>query len=230
MNEVQCQFSRRERQIVYAVLQAKAVKDIAHELDLSVNTVKDYLKTIYRKAEVHSARELMRKCQADRVMPPDTGLAQLLQHVQQLKEQASPSEALAQLHGAVRACTRARRVTFWRWLRTGSELYLVGELSSSRPGAVLRVGDFGRRLRERGWGRLEVHEMGSADGRELSLQGLSGEVIGLECSPAPRVQVMLAGDPAGEHFGPLDAAVMRLLVRLTHCSSETRLYALSATA
>lgn len=228
MNPGKREFSQRERQIVYAVTQAKAVKDIAHELDLSVNTVKDYLKTIYRKAEVHSARELMRQCQAERVVPADAGLAQLLHQVQQLREEASPAEALAQLHGAVRACTRARRVTFWRWVRSGSDLYLVGDVSSTRPGSVLRVDGFGQRLRERGWARLEAQEMGSSDGRELSRQGFGGEVIGLECAPAPRVQVMLAGDPADGHFGPLDAAVMRLLARLIH--SEPSLHALGAIA
>lgn len=228
MNPGQREFSQRERQIVYAVLQAKAVKDIAHDLDLSVNTVKDYLKTIYRKAEVHSARELMRQCQAERAVPADVGLAQLLQQAQQLREEAGPAEALAQLHGAVRACTRARRVTYWRWLRSGSDLYLVGDVSSTRPGSVLRLDGFGQRLRERGWARLEAHEMGSREGRELSRQGLGGEVIGLECSPAPRVQVLLAGDPAGGRFGPLDAAVMRLLARLIH--TEPNWHALGATA
>lgn len=222
------EFSQRERQIVNAVTQAKAVKDIAHDFDLSVNTVKDYLKTIYRKAEVHSARELMRKCQAERVVPAEAGLAQLLHQVQQLREGTSPAEALAQLHGAVRACTRARRVSYWRWLRSGADLYLVGDLSSTRPGAVLRLNGFGQRLRERGWAHLEAQEMGSSDGRELSRQGFGGEVIGLECSPAPRVQVLLAGDPVDGHFGPLDAAVMRLLARLIH--AEPSPYALGATA
>src|SRR6185437_6337674 len=66
------EFSPRERQIVDAVLQAKSVKDIAADLDLSVNTVKDYLKVIYRKAMVHSARELMRKLMPGGRPPPPT--------------------------------------------------------------------------------------------------------------------------------------------------------------
>ncbi len=213
------EFSKRERQIVCALMQAKAVKDIARDLDLSINTVKDYLKTIYRKAEVHSARELMCKCGSGQVSPAETGLAQLLQCAQSISETATAAESLAQLHGAVRACTPARRVTFWRWVRNGNELYLAGEAASTRPGAVMRVPQFAVRLRERGWARMEADEMGSAEGCELSAHGLGGEVIGLACAPASRVQVLLAGDPREGRFGPLDAAVMRLLVRLIHARS-----------
>lgn len=224
------EFSRRERQIVYAMLQAKAVKDIARDLDLSVNTVKDYLKTIYRKAEVHSARELMCKYSPSHVAPSDIGLAQLLQCAQRLSLEAAPQEALSQLHGAVRACTRARRVSFWRWLRSGQEIYLAGEAGSTRAGAVLHCQEFGARLRAQGWARLEAPDMGGREGRELVEQGLGGEVIGVECSPSARVQVLLAGDPAEGRFGPLDGAIVRLLARLSHGSDGDQLQRLGATA
>lgn len=224
------EFSRRERQIVGALCEAKAVKEIARELDLSVNTVKDYLKTIYRKAQVHSARELMRKMAGGEQPAAAAPLAQLLHTAQRLSEVAHPAEALAQLHAAIRQCTRARRVSYWHWLRCGTQLCLAGEASSTRPGTLLRVDEFARRLRERGWARLERHEMGGAEGREFGAQGMGGEVIGVVCAPIARVQVVLAGDPAEGHFGPLDAATMRLLVRLTHGGSDTGLRALRATA
>ncbi|MGH9474701.1 MAG: helix-turn-helix domain-containing protein [Terriglobales bacterium] len=230
MRTPQREFSRRERQIVYAILQAKAAKDIARELGLSVNTVKDYLKTIYRKAEVHSARELMCKYSPSRLACPDTGLAQLLQCAQRLSAEAAPEQALVQLHGAVRACTRARRVSFWRWLRSGSDRYLAGEASSTRPGSVLRVEAFAGRLRAQGWARLAADEVGGLDGREFASQGLGGEIIGVACAPSGRVQVMLAGDPAEGCFGPLDLAVIRLLARLCRGAEGDESHTLQATA
>ncbi|HET9785225.1 MAG TPA: helix-turn-helix transcriptional regulator [Terriglobales bacterium] len=221
MTTVERDFSRRERQIVGALCEAKAVKDIARELDLSVNTVKDYLKTIYRKAQVHSARELMRKMAASEPAPTaDSGLALLLHTAQRLSSAAPPAEVLAQLHAAIRGCTRARRVSFWHWLRNGAQLCLAGDPASTRPGPVLRVDGFARQLRERGWARLERHEMGGFEGREFATQGLLGEVIGVACGPTARVQVVLAGDPLEGRFGPLDAPTVRLLVRLIHSSGE----------
>lgn len=169
-----------------------------------------------------SARELMRCCQAESAVPADAGLGQLLQQAQRFDEAASPAEALAHLQRAVSACTPARRVTFWHWLCSGSDLYLVSEADPARPGAVMRVGEFGRQIRERGWARLEPQEMNSGERRELAQHGLSGEVIGLQCAPTPSVQVMLAGDPGAGRFGPLDAAVMRLLARLIRSRGNDR--------
>jgi DNA-binding CsgD family transcriptional regulator len=229
MTTMQREFSRRERQIVCALCEAKAVKDIARELQLSVNTVKDYLKTIYRKAQVHSARELMRKMTAGDPLPAaDGGLALLLHTAQRLSLEAPPSEALAQLHTAIRHCTRARRVSFWHWLSSGHQLCLAGETSSTRPGSLLRAESLVRQLREHGWVRLERHQMGGLEGRELAAHGLVGEVIGVVGSPTPRVQVVLAGDPLEGRFGPLDAPTIRLLVRLVH--AESGLSALRASA
>ncbi|MGN6593537.1 MAG: response regulator transcription factor [Terriglobales bacterium] len=230
MTTVEREFSRRERQIVGALCEAKAVKEIARELDLSVNTVKDYLKTIYRKAQVHSARELMRKMAAGAGTPAaDSSLAMLLHTAQRLSAAAPPAEVLVQLHAAIRNCTRARRVSFWHWLRNGTQLCLAGEATSTRPGSLLRVDGFARQVRERGWARLERQELGGVEGREFAAQGLLGEVIGVACGPTARVQVVLAGDPLEGRFGPLDAPTIRLLVRLAHSNGETGL-SLRATA
>ena len=195
-------FSQRERQIVGAVLEAKAVKDIAVEFDLSVNTVKDYLKTIYRKAQVHSARELM------------------------VKLASGPEGAPQQLGAAVRRCTRARRVSFWRVLRAPGELVLAPEAG----GMPLHAAEFAHRILERGWARLEASQMRSLEGRQLAAAGLGGEVIGVACAPTVRVQILLAGDPVESHFGPLDAAVIRLLARLAGSQSDHHLSVLRASA
>lgn len=54
-------FTPRERRVIDGVMQAQTVKEIANDLGISYETAKDALKTIYLKAEVHSARELMLK-------------------------------------------------------------------------------------------------------------------------------------------------------------------------
>ncbi|MGH9393418.1 MAG: helix-turn-helix domain-containing protein [Terriglobales bacterium] len=209
-------FSRRERQIVDALIDAKSVKDIALDLDLSVNTVKDYLKAIYRKAAVHSARELVRDlAPAGRFStPPDTALAQLLHTAQALSVPAAPNQALAQLAAAVRRCTRAQRVAFGRWLNPSGELYLALE----QPAVMLRAGSFAFRVHERGWSKLDTAEAGGAEARQLSRLGLNGEIIGVQCQHGAHAQVLLAAAP--DCFGPLDAATIRLLARLSQSSLE----------
>ena len=142
-------FSPRERQIIDALLAAKAVKDIARELELSINTVKDYLKSIYRKAQVHSARELMVQFGHSSAALPDTALAQLLHAAQSLAPSALPSEVLAQLSAAVRRCTRAQRVSYWRQLGGPGEPVWANDTG----GPSLRLGAFTRRVQERGWAR-----------------------------------------------------------------------------
>jgi DNA-binding CsgD family transcriptional regulator len=216
-------FSRREQQIVDLLVQARSIKDIALALDLSANTVKDYAKNIYRKAQVHSARELMLQAAAGSRFPADseTGLAQLLQTAQGLQAEAAPAEALAQLSAAIRRCTPAGHVSFWRWIRVGGELCLASDAGGQRAGACLRPGPFLRRLRDRGWARLEPDEIAGAEARQFVLNGLPGEVIGVKCSPSLGVNAVLAGDATAGRFGPLDAATIRLLTRLAYAADDS---------
>jgi DNA-binding NarL/FixJ family response regulator len=50
--------SFREEQIVELIRQAKANKEIAYELHLTIGTVKEYLSRIFRKLDVKSRTEL----------------------------------------------------------------------------------------------------------------------------------------------------------------------------
>ncbi len=54
----QTALSLRERQIVLLIQQAKSNKEIAHELSLTVGTVKEYLYRIFRKVHVVNRTEL----------------------------------------------------------------------------------------------------------------------------------------------------------------------------
>lgn len=220
-------FSQREQQIVEALLEAKAVKDIAVELDLSINTVKDYLKAIYRKAQVHSARELMVRLAPAPPPPADTGLAVLLQTAQSLAEASAPGEALRQLAAAVRRCTPARMVSFWRLLRGPGDLLLAGDNGQG----LLHAGDFVHRVLERGWARLEPNAAAATlETRQFAGCGMTGEIIGVQCNLGARVHLLLAGDPAEGRFGALDVATIRLLVRLSTSAPLQRPVALRASA
>ncbi|MCA9702098.1 MAG: helix-turn-helix transcriptional regulator [Myxococcales bacterium] len=51
--------STREREVLLAFRRCLCVMDVADELHISVHTVKNHLKAIYRKLEVHSQIELI---------------------------------------------------------------------------------------------------------------------------------------------------------------------------
>jgi DNA-binding CsgD family transcriptional regulator len=51
--------SVRQREIVDCLRRGSSVKEISNELGISINTVKDYMKRLYIRANVHSARELL---------------------------------------------------------------------------------------------------------------------------------------------------------------------------
>ncbi len=52
-------FSPREREVVALVLRGNNVPAIARKLYISENTTRDHMKSIYRKADVHSRQELI---------------------------------------------------------------------------------------------------------------------------------------------------------------------------
>lgn len=52
-------FSKREREVVSLVLRGNNVPAIARKLYISENTVRDHMKSIYRKAGIHSRQELI---------------------------------------------------------------------------------------------------------------------------------------------------------------------------
>ena len=52
--------TRRERDVVVCLLEGERVVSIAERLDLSPHTVRNHLKSIFRKLEVHSQAELVR--------------------------------------------------------------------------------------------------------------------------------------------------------------------------
>jgi DNA-binding NarL/FixJ family response regulator len=50
-------FTEREKEIIAEILKGKLNKEIAHEHGISINTVKKYVKRIYKKAAVNNRIE-----------------------------------------------------------------------------------------------------------------------------------------------------------------------------
>jgi DNA-binding NarL/FixJ family response regulator len=52
------ELTAREKQVVEMVVEAKLNKEIAHELQITEGTVKEYLHRAFRKLDIHSRTEL----------------------------------------------------------------------------------------------------------------------------------------------------------------------------
>lgn len=55
------QFSRREREVLDHLAKGEAYKQIADKLEISVETLRDYVKSVYQKLHVHSRGEAVAK-------------------------------------------------------------------------------------------------------------------------------------------------------------------------
>ena len=53
--------SPREKEVIDLIFEGYSYKMVAHELDLSLNTVRSYIKNIYQKLDVNSATEAIKK-------------------------------------------------------------------------------------------------------------------------------------------------------------------------
>lgn len=61
--------SQREQEVAYAVLRGASTKEIAEELFISPHTVQDHLKSIFRKFDVRSRRELVSSIYSEHYLP-----------------------------------------------------------------------------------------------------------------------------------------------------------------
>lgn len=67
-------FSKRELEVIFWVQQRLTSKEIAIRLDISRQTVEGHLKSIYRKADIHSIFQLIEYCKhtgLDSYIPAD---------------------------------------------------------------------------------------------------------------------------------------------------------------
>ncbi len=219
-------FSPRERQIVSELLEAQSVKEIACKLNLSVNTVKDYLKTVYQKAQVHSARELLVKLYEERELRPAEPLpaAQLVAVAEALLDAGRPEEVLDRLVLGARNATSARRVSCWLALRAGGDILLTGYRSGETrlPGN----GPFLRGVLQEGFGQLLTNDVLAGERRRMESFGALGEITACRVRMPGRHGLLLASDPSGGTFSPVEIGALRLLARL----AETALLRLGSSS
>lgn len=214
------QFSPREQDIISGLLRAQSVKDIALELRLTVNTVKDYIKTIYQKAQVHSARALLIKFYLDRPVVRAERSRDLADAIQRLLESRTRAVLLDSLLAAARTCTLARQAA----------LFDLAENPAANGGSArwqlrTRVGrdqfplpaEWCDALEAAGYFQLPVTTgAGLPPPLRWDYVGGGGEMIGVRLEVAPTPKIMLLSEPLGSHF---DAAALPT-ARILACVAE----------
>jgi DNA-binding CsgD family transcriptional regulator len=204
-------FSPRERQIIAALTAAQQVQEIAVSLHLTTNTVKTYIKNIYFKAEVHSARELMLK------FPPVARAAdERLDSFNRLLAAADMVQLHAAVLGMLRAWTGARRSLFWevpgddisRLVHPNGAIPLgPGSATACATGPVL--------MPAREVARDPFLRAASA------VRPLQGEVCLALLRLLKRTWLLALADPAGGSFAPETVKMVQALARLAEHHAES---------
>jgi DNA-binding CsgD family transcriptional regulator len=207
-------FSAREWQVIKQLAEGAAVKDIALELNLSANTVKDYLKTAYQKAQVHSARELLSKVYlGPEVQHISSMPARLLQAIEGLYGAREDEEFVGALLEGARLATGAQRASLWTIRRLYPQVMLVPrgkcEPRYTLDSALLR------RIATRGYGRI------SPSNTELRLEhrricrtlGTAGSILGIHLRFGSRVLLLVSDDRAAG-FEDWAVTALRVLGRV----------------
>lgn len=228
-------FSPREQDIIEGLLQAQSVKDIASQLRLTVNTVKDYVKTIYQKAGVHSSRALLLKFY---VQQPHDGEnpAALVAAVQSMLDAASRRQVVEALRSGARGGAGARYVAIYdlfsaltpsggAWANGGA-----AGLATAAPSVARRAGTWLRPwgghgplalpwhwaqpLAEQGSFHLSAPPPAQLAAMNWEPPGVAVEIVGAQVAAAPQPLLVLLSDPVAGHFDASATALLRLLARV----------------
>lgn len=229
-------FSPREQDIIEGLLQAQSVKDIALNLHLTVNTVKDYIKTIYQKAQVHSARALLIQFYLNRPPAQPGRSRDLADAIQRLLDSHSRAGLIDTLLSTTQACTDARQVALFDLLSAGSAAGTAAATAvgtqhwlQARAGRELfpLPSRWSEALEESGFFQLPApHRPVLPPPFRWDFATVSGEMIGVRLSIPPAPALLLLSEPLGARF---DASALPT-VRILACVAERELQAAALTA
>lgn len=225
-------YSNREREVISGLSAGNSVKEIAAQLNLTVNMVKDYLKTIYAKAHVHSARELLVHLYGvPHFGKADVDGMHLLGAIEGLLSAAHQQELLRRLSEGIRMCGHAGRLGLWRRATppTGECLVpLAG--GENRPLAPARM--FADAIE---YGQAHFRAASESERLDLAALGLDASALAtilpvptganLGARRAlPRGETLILASKAGADFTSVEAATIQLLARLAaaQCGGRIR--------
>lgn len=224
-------FSPREQDIIEGLLQAQSVKDIAAQLHLTVNTVKDYVKTIYQKAGVHSSRALLLKFYGQQPRDNENPTA-LVDAVQVMLDASARRPVVEAVRDGARGGAGARYVAIYDVFAAlpaapwpaGAAGLVAANAAPRRAGTWLRPwGGHGplampwhwaQPLLEQGSFHLPAPPPAQLAAMNWEPPGIKGEVIGAQIACAPQPLLILLSDPMAGHFDASASALLRLLARV----------------
>ena len=206
-------FTPRECQVIAEVCKAKSIEDIAEDIGISKHTVKEYLKEIYYKAQVHSARELMLKYYE----PPQMRiLAQRREFNRDLLISLETLNQSGSLHAMVKAlCAGSVKTAFADW----SELYRViqespltlaawgdGENLLQLPSSLFKT------VLASGFGLAQGGEW-KAESKFWNNLGCKGAMMAVRMKLGQHLCILAVSKPKAGTFDHLGLATLGLLAR-----------------
>lgn len=184
-------FTVREQQVIDGLLAGKRIKEVAADLNLSINTVKEYAKAIYQKAAVQSARELVaRFLQNPQQHDQPREVAALIA----LTESRSPQQLLDAAVEALKAWTGAQEAIVIAPVEGDPEYPSIARGALSR-GSVISI--------SRALARADVMLRDYVADRPMNGEPI---LVGLRIPGKDSLVLLL--DPRYEDWKPLDAALM----------------------
>lgn len=198
-------FSPREREIVELLVSGHSTLAIAGQLHLTLSTVKSYIKTIYCKAEVHSARQLIVK-----LMQQDGANDPRCAAFTRIAAATTVVDIHAATLAALRAWTRARRAFYWEL--KGDGLHPLARMSCAAKYPAIPASG------------ITVLSAASVE-RDRFLQAaayprtLTGEVLIGVLKLGDRSWLIALGDALGGAFDPEAAKIMAVLLHVAQCQA-----------
>lgn len=205
------QLSRREQQIIDGLLKAQTVKEIAFDLRLTPNTVKDYLRMVYVKLNVHSARELCLKLSG---VSQCNAPAQFYESILHLLTSREPADLFANILLAAMRCTDSRDASVWLFDQC-NQIACVRAVAGGRPPTPpLPVNVFFQSVFDHGFAHFSACQVRSHPQHTFLGFGFRGDIVGARVETDTDRYALVAADPVCSNFGEAELQAVRVLARI----------------